>query len=765
MYALSTAGEYWGGGGFILVPYDRPTGDASLAFADIVRSYDPDHVVVLDLPLSAWEKLYPGFVQLGGVKNEEERLRLIESSSLHNPDLAAERAQAQVTSWCSPMRMGRLSQDQKLPIATVRRLGKRRGASDNGPLAAAADRGPTGLAAAEDWRSDVSLLAAMRLGVSTSAPGARPEPESGSLGWLLRMESTPPSDFVWGEQGDSAEPLESWFRSAQRLVQITRGHNFDGVALVVGDTVHDFALALAYDRMIGNGVWLSTTLVEDDVLMKRSIRPVMQLQISELENRGGHLVLTSASVPDAYLEELSAKLQLDEWGFQFEADGQQISIEAREDTVEVRKADLSSGVMTLMADEHIGATVLQPVASDDEGSREALVGFESPLPTKLLFEEGSSRVPYWYVDVSTAGDATPRGRDFPSRALTVRDGYYPHVHVRSSKDGVTFDPRSMGFVPSGALLTSRIGRPRFRSPSMVAWVRAMAEQDGLDVRLSDAGRRVELVRSRLGSREDLLEVVTSETLPLLRAFCRRTRRPSRNERDPEVVVVGLDPYLSFRAIETLLPRYTPDQRMDLIDRLISARILRRGLVLGCEECGRPSFVDADRVGQQYECPQCGAMNALLSPRWKRLSTEPTWFYDLYSNLREMLDAHGDVVLLAAAQLRSMSKTYADTPELEFFDQESGKAVAEVDIVACVDGEVVLVEAKSNGAFGTNRRGPQSAKLMRVAAALRADRIVLATTAEAWNSTDVDHFRSLGAAARPFPVGIDVRSGLGALGPS
>src|ERR1700712_3740983 len=60
MTALAVASEYWGGGGFILVPFDPSTGLAHEAFAEIVRAYDPDHIVTLDVPLPTWEAWYPG---------------------------------------------------------------------------------------------------------------------------------------------------------------------------------------------------------------------------------------------------------------------------------------------------------------------------------------------------------------------------------------------------------------------------------------------------------------------------------------------------------------------------------------------------------------------------------------------------------------------------------------------------------------------------------------------------------------------------------
>ena len=246
---------------------------------------------------------------------------------------------------------------------------------------------------------------------------------------------------------------------------------------------------------------------------------------------------------------------------------------------------------------------------------------------------------------------------------------------------------------------------------------------------------------------------------MLRAFVRRDKRPTPAERDPEIVVLGLDPFLSFNAIYKLLGG-TREDAIDVVDDLVSKRLLRRGLVLNCSECGRPSFVDADRLGQQFECSQCATMNALVSARWHEKTPEPTWFYDLYAAFRELLASRGDIVLLAAANLQGSSRTYADTSELEFYELDSERKVAEIDVIASVDGKVVIVEAKAGGAFGTKQRGSQTAKLLRMAKALRADRIQLATIQPHWNQTDVDHLMKLAAAVKPFAIDVDVATSLG-----
>lgn len=758
MTALAIASGYWGGAGFILVPYDRNTAKPAPAFAEIVRAYDPDHVVSIELPWATFEDWYPNTIQIHGV-DPAERLRLIENSSQFLTERAADDARNEVVSWCSPMRSFRFQDgSRERHVETVRVIRRRDPAGSQNQRGFAPAPAPTEwarLAAAESWRSDLGLLAAMRVGVSsTEGKSERPEPPSDNLGWLLKPDGDAPTSLIWNAHiipTQATAGLETWFLADQRIIEVANFYLEDRGTFVVGDTGQDFALALAYDRLVGNGVWLTSAMLEDTRTLRSQVQPATNLLVSEIEMNGNHLAVTSSSVADDYLQYAAKKIRGSMYGIQMHHS-------TDSDTVHLGPPKIDLGRLEYIVNEHVGVPLPIPVSRDTDGSVEALSGLDTPIPANLIYPVESGRVPYWYVDVAFPRDASPRARDVPAHALVVEEGPLSVVNLRASHDGITIDPRSMGFVGAGSFLPSRVGRPRLRGLSMVAWVEAMAEANELGVRLSSAGRQAELIRRRLGSRDALLGLVTPQNVRMLRAFVPLQKGPAADARDPRIVVVDRDPYLTFEAMEALLMG-GEEKALALVDQRSSARLLRRGLILGCEECGRPSFIDADRIGQQFECPKCAALNNLVSERWKGKPTEPIWFYDLYTAFRELLAANGDVVLLAARSLKSNSRSYMDAPELEFFDLDSHDAVAEVDVIASVDREVVLVEAKSNGTFKA-RRGTQTQKLLRVAEALRASRIVLATTKDHWAPADVAHLESEAAKATPFPVSVDVSVSLG-----
>lgn len=756
MRALEVASEHWGGGGFILVPHDAMTGEPSSKFAEIVRAYDPDHVVTLKIPVSDFESWYPGSISVQGA-SKEERAELIRNIRDEITSRSSERARDVVASWCSPLRRPRSALDRPNPPhetqTSIRAVDRQSRFSQGLPVAPPLTA-PV-LAASSEWRSDVGMFAAAQAGVVKDPGQERPEPGTDVLNWGILREGDAPPSLLHMSVGNSSETsaVSTMFDAQPGLMRVSSGFVQDRASVVIGDTGADFALALAYDRILGRGIWVTLAMLEDpEVLFE--LRSSMWWLTSRLEQQAAHLTVSSSSLDDALV--LSASERLQEPNYEFERLGRQREKVDEPETVQVRTPRLDIGFTEMVLEEHIGATVAVPMAVLGDGTLEATTGLVSPVPSSLLYPVSSGKVPYWYVDVAFERAVAPHARDLPASVLlAVGRGQSPGVNLRASKAGISFNPSSMGFVSSASLLPGRLGRPSLRVPSMRAWVEGMANLAGMGVRVSPPGRQAELVSRRLGSRDAFLDLISASSLPLLRAFVPQEKAP--RERETGNVVIGLDPYLSFDKMSSLLG--SDEQTLELVDTLSTARLLRRGLILGCNDCARPSFIDADRLSHHYECPRCAASNSLTSAMWRQ-GNEPTWHYDLYAPFRDLMRTHSDIPSLAAAKLRSESRRYTDVPELEFFDLETKKAVAEIDLIANLDDEVVLAEAKVNGAFPRSARGPQTRKLLRVAQALRADRVLLATSRSAWNAADIAHLQQEAARAQPFPIAASAMTNLG-----
>jgi hypothetical protein len=101
----------------------------------------------------------------------------------------------------------------------------------------------------------------------------------------------------------------------------------------------------------------------------------------------------------------------------------------------------------------------------------------------------------------------------------------------------------------------------------------------------------------------------------------------------------------------------------------------------------------------------------------------------------------------------MARRYDDVPELELRDA-SGNPVAEADLIAIGNDQLIVAEAKSNDALGKNSREVKraAAKRVKLASVLRADQIVLATTQHEWNGSSLTEIRGA-VTGHPWPAGL------------
>jgi hypothetical protein len=99
-------------------------------------------------------------------------------------------------------------------------------------------------------------------------------------------------------------------------------------------------------------------------------------------------------------------------------------------------------------------------------------------------------------------------------------------------------------------------------------------------------------------------------------------------------------------------------------------------------------------------------------------------------VRDLLQKHGDIPLLAAARLANGKHSFLWAPELLI---QHGGRTKELDLCMIIDGEIVIGEAKFKGRLETADRGTakEARRLVQAAHLLSADKIVLATGNAAW----------------------------------
>lgn len=758
--ALQTAGATWAGGGHLLVPYDEQGGVAPSLIA-AAKAFDPDHVLALTPTLAEREGIAPGelpFVIDGEPATPEKRLAVLASSGdFVQPDWAGGVARDLVAAACTPF----VTEFEDSDGGSAQELHESTGTDGSwtGPRA----RDLVGaelpyVAVKRQWISDAALLAASILGIGPESEG--PEPDARRLldYAFSDQPGTPPAELV-SQDRQPASSAPSWFQALDLGVTVlVRGFNRSAGAVVLGDDAADFALAAAAHRMQGFGMWVSSEMARDRELMRSTIVPLIRSRLRRAQHHASRIVFTSASLAGPALDERYRQLR-DELSLWLLDKADKLL------PASTGEPDWTAGGLAFRAVAHdVGRATTVPVLVDSDGTRTMAAEFTLPIPRDERLHAGV----HWYVDVEFDHSTMPTGRGIRPSAL--RAGSSPEsTHVRSSREGLSVVAQSFGFIAAGSVLSGQMARPVLRDLGMYAWIKSMALSVGLDAQYSTPGQHAQLVSQRLGSRGALVDMVSGPLRPLLEQYAGSQNEPSQPRDDRpagHAFLIGGLPYLTITDMKAVLPDVEPGEVRNAIDHLCRRHLARRGLILGCVDCGRRSFIGIDDLAQSYRCPRCAATNVLDSGRWHSGVDEPRWYYDLHNSFRELLATGGDVPLLASAHLRRKTRRYADCAEVVFL--ENGEPRAEADLVAHADGKVLLVEAKRSNALGKSRaeRVAQAAKLARVAVALHADEVILATTKPTWPEADLDRIRSALGGLTDGRATAEVRSltGLGNPGP-
>jgi hypothetical protein len=751
--AIYAASQVWGGPGFILVPHRG--GEVKPVLLQAARAYDPDYVVLLHVTIRHFELARPGALPLrveGKLVSGAERAELIEKAGdtfTHDP--AGEKARQAVAAACSPYRHRTTRGGEWIEESTWLN------ADGSGALLTPVSglegvQGGSCLAGPAEWGGSLGVAIAARCGTfAEPIPGASPQLDEDKqlelIRWLLSAgdRGAPPYSMVWHPAAAVSvlpSDLDTAFdRGLHRLTVVQRGYALARpVLLVAGDQAADFALAYAWERLYGRSVWLPSEWWPDPHVTTRATTTIRLLLYDlgfDVNTPDRRLQLTTTSASPETLATLAGVLR-DPLIRPVRPAGHAIHAVAVEEA-----AFDSSGIRSLAVADQFDQQFTVPVRNDGGG---AVMMAPVPAPAVEDPDLASSADLRWHVDLELLPSGMPRGRGLDGQMLFAPGEDIYLARVRSGRDGITYDARRYNFVPAGTAPLSRLARPRLRELGLADWARLLVAQSGQSIELSPAGRRAEMLQQLWDSREDFVLSMTGPLLPVLRAF--QPSHPETSKAYPGgggvVLLSGArEGYLTFAGMAELAGAgIIASELRDQLDMLTARTVMRRGLVLGCAVCERPSFIPVGSLAQVNQCPRCGTANELAQGRWRLPLDEPSWFYDLHPVARELLKDNGEVPLQLSRHLRSASPRYADAPELELRDA-SGSRIAEADLLALSDDQLIIAEAKSSDTLGSSPREIRraAAKRVKLTAAVRADQIILATTQPEWNASSIKEVRS------------------------
>ena len=493
------------------------------------------------------------------------------------------------------------------------------------------------------------------------------------------------------------------------------------LTVVVGTHVDDFSYAFCLQRCGVPALWLPGEFAVGDDELSRAVRETLA---ECLGNSGGQKngdvapILRSLSLTADDLTKLRNRLQETVWGSNLRID---------------------VGDRTATLPPHRVLTIMDRLRFDDPidvpFSGDSMVGgcpVVTPSPV-------SSLDPWklkWWVDIDVPGHPLP-GRTVLNETVVAGSSGW-QATARSRREGISFLSHQMGFALAGASLDQLLERPRLRLPSAFTIFERLAAEGGLTMAESSAGRFRRLTLDLWGGLRTFAMDLNEESTRRL-IGCWLSEDPSGS--DPGVFTNSRRRFLSLEDAQGASGLASEATRA-LVDRYLGMGVLRRGLILQCSHCRLTDWYEMGQLGQSFECRRCRSRTLLTAGSWKGQANEPAFYYDLAEVAYQALRNNVQVPVAALYKLQSEAKSFLDLSEVELTNTEG--TVVEIDILAIVDGRIVLGEVKTSDLVAKTNQGEMLwlQKFRSAAEALTADEVVFATAAPNWRKRTVEHIHTV-----------------------
>lgn len=484
-------------------------------------------------------------------------------------------------------------------------------------------------------------------------------------------------------------------------------------ALVIGDQLTDFALALILHRLTAQAAWIPARLVTAAGDIADDVRHEVIDFLDQWSRRTGeqaHVVSTNLSPEDleTHVDALRAARRWHPPG--------------AEDVVAKSVSDLRRGWPRRLYEERPEEFRYEPF---EDGVMLGTVGTPQPSVVGTDPEKVT-----WHVDVRIDELHYPV-RTAVSDLLAVGD--VEHHRVRSGAEGTTYHSHALSvFTFSNSPLEQRLARPRLRAPTAEEVLQHLLNKTGLRGVRSDAGRFTQQTLDRFGGFDALLTALRSPISgPMLEAY----RSETRSGVDPGVFLDGVRRrFLSFRDMARAAKLHDVPDFATLratIDEYVRRGILLRGLALQCPVCHYAGWFRLADLDAEVTCQRCRQSWSIAQPTWKLPKEEPRWHYELDGVVFQAIAGNIRAPMLALDLLRQKrSPAFLFAPEMDVYRRND--LVKEIDIWAIVDGRMSVGEAKTTDALARQGRDAHTAaRLFEVANAVSAEELVIATTEAAW----------------------------------
>lgn len=490
------------------------------------------------------------------------------------------------------------------------------------------------------------------------------------------------------------------------------------LALVAGETFFDFCLFYSLSRMRQPVLWLpSQWLKSESVDVSANLFNEYCRNLRWLlrdPNTSDKGVLTSYSLKKDELDDLL--VQLDRGSF-------------------IRLNDLSSQITV---DLDLSGLVSHPLRAFETGPRPTMLEvqessemelFETPKPKGF-----PSIQPYehrWIADVIIAGHYLPRNSNLGE--WVIRSPILGRPGSRVGSDGaLSYFCPNIGY--PGGDVDSILVRPTIFVPSALELFQRLCWTIGYEAKLSDKGFFAQHTISKFGGLDALAGFLSDAfARALILKFLDESSKGSATE---GWLLKDGRRYLTLPSVSQVLQFDSTSQKT--LDLLISKGVLYRGCIFKCGACRNADWFGLDEFSQVFKCKRCGTTQHVSKENYWYAEHEPGWCYKLDEIIYQFLRHDGYVGVLALGCLKGRAdNSFLFTTDLELIKKDSTarKPEFELDILAVLDGELALGEAKKGNRLGETAAAEKNEirKYCRLAKELVATKLVFATFSDAWSA--------------------------------
>jgi hypothetical protein len=418
----------------------------------------------------------------------------------------------------------------------------------------------------------------------------------------------------------------------------------------------------------------------------------------------------------------------------------------------IRTDDLTSQIRV---DLNVGDLLAHPLRAFETAPRPTMLEvrestemelFETPKPKSF-----PNIQPYehrWITDVTIAGHYLPRNSNLGE--WVIKSPILGRHGARVGSDGtLSYFCPNIGYV--GGDVDSILVRPTIFVPSAMELFQKLSASIGYEAKLSDIGFFAQHTISKFGDLDALARFLSDALArTLLFKFLDENEKGSALE---GWLLKDQRRYLTLPAVTKILGSDGISQKT--LDLLNSKGILYRGCIFKCLACRNADWFGLDEFSQEFKCKRCGKTQQVTHDNYLYAEHEPGWCYKLDEIIYQFLKKNGHVGVLALACLKGRTnRSFLFTSDLELTKKGATdqKPALEVDILAVLDGELALGEAKKGNRLGNTAAAERRVikKYCRIAKALVAKKLVFATFSDSWSTETI---KNLEAATANLPLDV------------